>query len=97
MAPGHTEGQLRLLLVSPNTRSPMLRTIGFPLALMPALAAAQVTPLPNEPPAKVVPTNAGFDYVRREAMIPMRDGVRVHTGILLAKKKRGGGGVCVSV
>jgi putative CocE/NonD family hydrolase len=56
---------------------------------MPALAAAQVTSLPNETPAKVAPTNAGFDYVRREAMIPMRDGVKLHTVILVPKGTRG--------
>jgi putative CocE/NonD family hydrolase len=31
------------------------------------------------------PTNYGFDYVRREVMIPMRDGVRLHTVILIPK------------
>src|SRR5260370_29329935 len=41
--------------------------------------------LPNETPHKFKPTNDGFDYVRREAMIPMRDGVKLHTVILVPK------------
>src|SRR5258708_21634157 len=41
--------------------------------------------LPNETPDKFTPTNDGFDYVRREVMIPMRDGVKLHTVILVPK------------
>jgi uncharacterized protein len=48
-------------------------------------ARAQTPTLPNETPAKIEPTNYGFDYVRREVMIPMRDGVKLHTVILVPK------------
>src|SRR5262245_7517586 len=41
--------------------------------------------LPTEIPAKFQPTNDGFDHVRREVMIPMRDGVKLHTVILIPK------------
>jgi putative CocE/NonD family hydrolase len=41
--------------------------------------------LPSETPDKFEPTNDGFDYVRRDAMIPMRDGVKLHTVILIPK------------
>jgi putative CocE/NonD family hydrolase len=41
--------------------------------------------LPNETPQKFEPTNYGFDYVRREVMIPMRDGVKLHTVVLVPK------------
>jgi putative CocE/NonD family hydrolase len=41
--------------------------------------------LPSERPDKIEPTNYGFDYVRREVMIPMRDGVKLHTVILVPK------------
>jgi uncharacterized protein len=41
--------------------------------------------LPNERPDKPEPTNYGFDYERREVMIPMRDGVKLHTVILVPK------------
>jgi uncharacterized protein len=41
--------------------------------------------LPSETPDKFVPTNHGFDHVRRDVMIPMRDGVKLHTVILVPK------------
>ncbi|MFY9610063.1 MAG: CocE/NonD family hydrolase [Blastocatellia bacterium] len=41
--------------------------------------------LPSETPQKFEPTNAGFDYIRRTVMIPMRDGVKLHTVILVPK------------
>jgi uncharacterized protein len=41
--------------------------------------------LPSESPAVFVPTNGGFDYDRREVMVPMRDGVKLHTVILVPK------------
>ena len=48
-------------------------------------AAAQTSTLPNETPAKFTPATSSFDYVRREIMIPMRDGVKLHTVILVPK------------
>ena len=41
--------------------------------------------LPNETPSKFDPTNYGFNYTRREVMIPMRDGVKLNTVILVPK------------
>jgi putative CocE/NonD family hydrolase len=41
--------------------------------------------LPSETPAQLKPTFDGFDHERRVAMIPMRDGVRLHTVILVPK------------
>ncbi len=43
---------------------------------------------PSETPAKLEPTNDGFEYVRRDVMIPMRDGVKLHTVILVPKGAR---------
>ena len=40
---------------------------------------------PSETPKELVPATATFDYTRREAMIPMRDGVRLHVVILVPK------------
>jgi predicted acyl esterase len=48
-------------------------------------ASAQVTTLPTEAPARIQPTNDGFDYERRDVMIPMRDGVKLHTVVLVPK------------
>jgi len=45
--------------------------------------AQAVTSLPSEIPDVFVPTYDGFEYVRREEMIPMRDGVKLHTVILV--------------
>jgi putative CocE/NonD family hydrolase len=39
--------------------------------------------LPSEIPERFVPVTAGLDYVRRNEMIPMRDGVRLYTAILI--------------
>ena len=41
--------------------------------------------LPSEMPARIEPVTSSFDYVRREVMIPMRDGVKLHTVILVPK------------
>src|SRR5437762_13670678 len=38
--------------------------------------------LPSETPANFKPVTDSFDYVRREVMIAMRDGVKLHTVIL---------------
>ncbi|MGH2484988.1 MAG: CocE/NonD family hydrolase, partial [Ktedonobacterales bacterium] len=48
-------------------------------------AAAQTPTLPSETPPKFTPAVSSFDYVRRDVMIPMRDGVKLHTVILVPK------------
>jgi uncharacterized protein len=48
-------------------------------------AKPQYPTYPSETPQQLQPAAAGFDYARREAMIPMRDGVRLHTVILVPK------------
>jgi putative CocE/NonD family hydrolase len=54
-----------------------------------AAQTPQQTPtLASERPDKLEPTNYGFDYVRREVMIPMRDGVKLHTVILVPKNAK---------
>ena len=55
----------------------------FLCGLAPAHAQQTVTSLPSETPETFTPTNAGFDYVKREEMIPMRDGVKLKTFILI--------------
>ena len=58
-------------------------TIVFIVSLLCSPSIAQT--LPSETPEKFTPTNDGFEYVRREVMIPMRDGVKLHTVILVPK------------
>jgi putative CocE/NonD family hydrolase len=41
--------------------------------------------LPSEIPANATPVTSSFDYVKRDVMIPMRDGVKLHTVILVPK------------
>ena len=41
--------------------------------------------LPSETPVSFEPVRDSFDYVKRDAMIPMRDGVKLHTVILVPK------------
>ena len=41
--------------------------------------------IPSETPQKLVPKTDSFDYVRRDVMIPMRDGVKLHTVIVVPK------------
>ena len=52
-------------------------------------AAQTPATLPGETPDTLRPATAGFDYVRREAMIPMRDGVKLHTVILVPRGAHG--------
>lgn len=52
----------------------------------PGLAAAPKYPaLPSETPSTFVPSNYGADFDSRDVMIPMRDGVKLHTIILIPK------------
>ncbi|HSL21454.1 MAG TPA: CocE/NonD family hydrolase [Vicinamibacterales bacterium] len=41
--------------------------------------------LPSETPARLEQRTESFDYVRREVMIPMRDGVKLYTVVLVPK------------
>jgi putative CocE/NonD family hydrolase len=47
--------------------------------------AAQYPNYPSETPTTFTPNQDTWDYTRREIMIPMRDGVRLHTVILVPK------------
>ncbi len=51
--------------------------------------AAAGTGLPSETPATFVPVTDSWDYARRDVMIPMRDGVRLSTVILVPKGAKG--------
>ncbi len=83
-----------------NARRALTRTL--PAALFGALLVAQAawtqtaTPpakypdFPSETPAQLeTASTAYFDYARREVMIPMRDGVKLHTVILVPKGAKG--------
>ena len=54
------------------------------VAQTPSPQSTQAT-LPSETPARLDVATATFDYTRRDVMIPMRDGVKLHTVILIPK------------
>ena len=55
------------------------------LILATPVAAQNRPTLPSETPGTFTPVTSSFDYVRRDVMIPMRDGVKLHTVILVPK------------
>jgi putative CocE/NonD family hydrolase len=76
------------------------RALAVPVAALlslPAPAGTQTAPpkpapypdLPSEIPERLEPAVDAFDHVRRDVMIPMRDGVKLHTVVLVPKGARG--------
>src|SRR5580693_4547054 len=60
----------------------------FLLLLAASLQAQQYPNFPSETPAQFTPKTDTFDYTRREVMIAMRDGVKLHAVILVPKGAR---------
>ena len=52
-------------------------------------STAQYPSYPSETPNQFEPVTDSFDYVRRDVMIPMRDGVKLHTVILVPEGREG--------
>ncbi len=50
-----------------------------------AATLAQTPPMKPDIPAAFTPPTADWDYVKREVMIPMRDGVKLYTFIVIPK------------
>src|SRR5467141_3156504 len=63
--------------------------LGALLLADPSVAQAPPPPappmLPSETPVQFTPITDSFDYTRRDVMIPMRDGVKLHTVILVPR------------
>lgn len=68
-----------------RTLASLALLVGVLLLVPPTFAQSQYPNYPSETPAQVKPSDATWDYVRREAMIPMRDGTKLHTVILVPK------------
>ena len=49
------------------------------------LSAQQTPPIAPDIPDRFEMPMAGYDYVKRDVMIPMRDGVKLHTVIVVPK------------
>jgi hypothetical protein len=61
-----------LLTQSATTQAPSQHPVTYP-------------GLPSETPNQLVPVTDSFDYAKRDVMISMRDGVKLHTVILVPK------------
>jgi hypothetical protein len=77
-------------------RARVLALVGLLAAGPPALRAQNLAPtpkpsFPSEMPARFTPVTSAFDYDRREVMIPMRDGVKLFTVILVPRGAKGAG------
>ena len=59
------------------------------LAVSLALCSTAAAQLPSEMPAQFKPVTDSFDHERRVVMIPMRDGVKLHTVILVPRGAKG--------
>src|SRR6266850_1703002 len=72
-------------------RTLSLLTLMLGVLMFAVPSAAQAPPpsasptLPSETPSQFMPATDSFDYTRRDVMIPMRDGVKLHTVILVPK------------
>jgi uncharacterized protein len=56
---------------------------GSAVAQTPEAPGAKYPDFPTDTPAKLRPATSSFEYERREVMMPMRDGVKLHTVILI--------------
>jgi hypothetical protein len=63
----------------------MLRFASAAAVLLAAFVRADTPPLTPDIPAKFEAPTDGYDYVKREAMIPMRDGVKLRTVIIVPR------------
>ena len=78
---------MKLFLISP---------VALGILLFATLSAGQTAApqpkypdFPSETPAKFAPVTSSFDFTKRDVMMPMRDGVKLHTVIVIPKGARG--------
>ncbi len=67
----------------------LLTLVAFSTFLFASAAAAQTPPLTPDIPAKYEAPTSSYDYAKRDVMIPMRDGVKLHTVIVIPRGARG--------
>ncbi|HET7205384.1 MAG TPA: CocE/NonD family hydrolase [Terriglobales bacterium] len=63
--------------------TPLLGLLVFAQSSGQASAPPKYPKYPSETPTQFVPVTGSFDYVTRDVMIPMRDGVKLHTVIVV--------------
>jgi predicted acyl esterase len=78
--------------MKPSVRPVPFLALVFAMAFaIPAMTQEKTKPpatyseLPSEIPTKFKPVTDRFDHTRRKVMIPMRDGVKLHTVILIPR------------
>ncbi len=74
-----------MLVIRGHDRALRMGAIAMLLAAAVASGARAAGPPPGDAPAGFTPKTDTFDFVKREEMIPMRDGVRLKTFILVPK------------
>jgi uncharacterized protein len=82
---------MRLMERASNAMAVGMLVAASCLAQPPAAGTQSVPQQPglaSETPAHFARVTASFDYTRRDVMIPMRDGVRLHTVIIVPKGAR---------
>ena len=83
---------LRCVTVPPMLALVCLRCFAILILILacphPAQAQDLKTNLPSDTPTNFSVNTNSFDYVKREEMIPMRDGVKLHTVIVIPKGAR---------
>lgn len=72
-------------VLTPRSLAPLL---GILSVAGTSIAQTKAPGLPSETPAKFEPKTDSFDYVKRDVMIAMRDGVKLHTVILVPRAPR---------
>jgi uncharacterized protein len=89
---------MRLPLIASRLLSLHPLALALALAVSAPAIAADTSPgkggykeLPSETPATFKPVHDAFDYETRDVMIPMRDGVKLHTVILVPKGAKNAG------
>jgi putative CocE/NonD family hydrolase len=68
-----------------------MKVLGLLLFISPILgqvSSPKYPALPSETPDQFKPATEDFDYIKRVVMIPMRDGVKLHTVIIVPKGAR---------
>ncbi|HVN20434.1 MAG TPA: CocE/NonD family hydrolase, partial [Dongiaceae bacterium] len=69
----------------PGVRRLFLLVLVLAVFVSSRLSAQEAKSLPSERPATFVPVTDSFNYSKRDVMIPMRDGVKLHTVIVVPR------------
>ena len=74
-----------LLMLFPRRECPRWVLIVTTVFMLASAAPAQTAPLTPDIPTKFAASTASYDYVKRVEMIPMRDGVKLYTVIVIPR------------